>query len=258
MKPALFAITLGYTVVLVLSQSTPPDIQNSFMLSCKAIITPSGSCPNGWTGFKNSFANKNPNTMQIRDYDAYFAVFPIPSAIKGILLWSGLQDLAAQVSKKAAGRVTSSSTLTSSLIIDDMQTKRGVHTWCGKVGVPGGIDFVNPCPQFIPNTPVFTFWAALSQNLASSSDDVVFYLTPGRYSPNNFFGLYELPALLKTGSKAKLLAVLNVPGGNKCGEGQLRDLATAVRQGRPSLQYKCYDTDGSVDALVKIIKSYFP
>ena len=113
MKPALFAITLT-TVVLVLSQSTPPEIQNSFMLSCK---TPSRSCPNGWTGFKNSSANKNPNTMRIRDYDAYFAVFPIPSAIKGILLWSGLQDLAAQVSKKAAGRVTSSSTLTSGNLI---------------------------------------------------------------------------------------------------------------------------------------------
>ena len=228
------------------------------MQSCIA-IAPSGLCQSGWTGFKNSFANKDPNSMQIRDYDPYFAVFSIPPAIKGILLWSGFQDLAAEVAKQAGGRVTGSSTLMSSSIIDNMQ-KRGVRTWCGNVGAPDGIEYVKPCPSFVQNTPVFTFWAALSQTIASNSNGYVFYLTPGLYSPNNFFGLYELPALLKTGNRAISLVVLNVltSGRDKCGAGQLGNLATRVAQGRPSLQYICYDTDGSVGALVNLIKKYLP
>ena len=249
----IFDMTLVHrfiTVVLCLCVVLPKPrrdllCKSCFNNFCKDTINDSNRCLSGWRGLNESL---NPSLFkQTCEVDGihnattcfapYFEIFPIPSSINPTLLWSVIMETAVNLSEKAATwgiNLTSSSTLEAAKIIDKMEDK-GTPDCINFWGVPG-----------YSNTPRFFFWRELSRALASNSDGIVFYLTPGAYNETNFFGLYELPALLNKNSKAKKLVVLNILTGKRpksCEDTPLINLKQKVISERRSLNYSCHDVN---------------
>ena len=197
-------------------------------------------CPEAWNNFMNAFAGKDPSTVNLSDYDGYYAVLPITPGANEVLFWSGTPMITDFVSTMNS-KICSSFTLASSVIVNGL----GIDVcWCGNAS--GGIEYDNPCPPM----PTTSFWASFSCMLGVNAKGTVFWLAwgerpGGTFQMGNFFALYEFPALVAP--RVTKLVVFDVHRegmGESCGEGSLVTLENEAKSKFSEKGYLCYNIFG--------------
>ena len=218
---------------------TPTNFRERFLASCKALRE--SRCSSAWNNFMDAFAFEDPYNVEPSNYDAYFDTLPVKTSRNTVLFWSGVFDLAREISRQSS-KVASSFTEPSSAIINELDPP--VDCWCGS---ETGIDYSNPCS----GKPYFSFFVAFSCKLAQSAEGVVFWVGDGErqngaYRSDSYFAEYEFPKLRS--SRVTKLVIIDVHKegrGEFCGEGTLATLRNLVLEKFGEDGYACYDVNGT-------------
>ena len=235
---------------------TPPNLESAFSRACKIVLNGNTTlCPFAWTAFKFAFAFKDPNTVTLEDYYAYFDVFPVTSQANSAVYWSGMniENMVKDVSKQP--KISSSVNHFSSRIINIMIEDDNVMCWCGNT--TSFLDTVNPCPI----TPLVTFWQAFSNHFGESGWGIVYFIGDGNretgaYPNISFFASFEFPKL--TSDRINRLVVIDIYDCNnsmseKCGEGTLKILEDqAVTKYGRNMGYSCEAVCGNASDIQQI------
>ncbi|XP_050417319.1 ADP-ribosyl cyclase/cyclic ADP-ribose hydrolase [Patella vulgata] len=194
------------------------------------------NCSDLWNTFYAAFSYRAPCDLSMQRYADFMAKASQTLPRNKAMFWSGTYNIAHEYADNGKRYVTLEDTLVGYLA--------NQLSWCGSSS--DGANMTR-CPSWAdcPLEASESFWASASKQFASSAIGDVYLMLDGSrdkpaYSPNSFFGKYELPNLQEVDTVV-ILVTHNVtePPKETCTTGSLLELQEDIRS--RGLIYNCID-----------------